>query len=85
MISLTFGVMPTREQFAECFSREVPGGVYRIRNDKLMGDADFDEQELWDEINEHVSAPDWLNTLGDDTSIESLISCILYTLGIEWI
>lgn len=77
MHSMTFGVMPSRKDFARHFDFYVPMGVYRIRNDRLVGDADLTERETYDLVKRFSKSPKeekW-----------SLASAIMQTLGYEWI
>jgi hypothetical protein len=64
MISFTYGVLPTREQFDTAFERECPNG-YRIQLNSSdsravdgyrLGDGTYTASELWDCILEIVIA-----------------------------
>lgn len=49
MVRLTYGVLPTREEFQRRFAEECPGGRCVVHEDRrLPGDCTFDE--LWQEI-----------------------------------
>lgn len=83
MKTMTCGEMPTRDEFQTAFEDEVPGGNYRIRNDRFLGDLDLTESELWDlvsKLNETASedSPDC------DAALDRS-AAILSTLGFEWI
>lgn len=97
MHSMTYGVMPTQEQFQAAFDQECPKGVYRIRNlsvsdsvavaDFQLGDGDWTALQLWEAINEidhfQPGAEEGLQRRHD--SAMDLVSSILDTLGFEWI
>lgn len=80
MKSMTFGVFPSRKEFSAHFEHEVPGGSYRIRNDSILGDADFSEDQLWENLRRLKRRWD----KGDEDA-GSLASAIMQTLGFEWI
>lgn len=100
-ISMTYGVLPTREQFSEAFDRECPRGQYNIRlgasdsrtvDGFKLGDGDWTESQLWDAIQEIVNA----SQVAPDEETQSeyyaridlamdLVSSIMSTLGFEWI
>jgi hypothetical protein len=78
--SMTYGVLPTVEEFGEAFSEEVDGGVYRIKSGltPLPGNADGEHtmSELWELVKKLAE--------GSDEEM-SVASDILSTLGFEWI
>lgn len=75
--SMTYGVMPSRKEFAEHYDYYVGEGRYRIRNDRLVGDVDLTERELYDLVKRFGQSAK------EDKS--SLASSIMTTLGFEWI
>ncbi len=93
---MTYGVMPTLEQFQEAFDRECPKGTYNIQlarsdsaavEDFKLGDGDWTALQLWEAINEIVhfqpgyeQAAKWRHD-----QVMDLVSSILDTLGFEWI
>jgi len=82
--SMTFGVMPTRAQFDECWEREVVG-QFAFGNDERVGTCELSQDELWEELN--AAHSQWVETTEDDEWEEtgSWMSSVLYCLGIEWI
>ncbi len=96
MKSMTYGVMPSHEDFDAAFERECPNG-YNITlgasdskavDGFKLGDGCWTADQLWDAVNEIVThwATDTNDEAGDlqDTRVD-LVSCILGTLGFEWI
>ena len=81
MVRLTYGVLPSLEDFEAAFRRETVStkGWYRISNCKRVGTGSFTCAELWNELD--------MATSENECTDESLdwASCILYTLGFEWI
>jgi hypothetical protein len=83
MISMTFGTMPTYEQFEAQFDELCPD-TYRIRNCKVHGNADYTCRELYAEVKKAVDdSENW--DLDNENSPINVASSILYTLGFEWI
>jgi hypothetical protein len=82
MISMTFGNMPTFEQFEKQFDEVVSGNKYRIRNCKVHGNSDYTCRELYDEVKAAVEGT-W-DTDNENSRI-NVASSIMYTLGFEWI
>lgn len=84
-ISFTYGVLPPRDLFTYRFERVCPEGKYDIRNCRRVGSATFTEPELWQEVetaaSEFTRAED--DAAGDKAG--EWASCVLETLGIEWI
>jgi hypothetical protein len=75
--SMSYGVMPKRDEFKKAFKEEIDG-AYEIRNDSLVGDEDFSEPELWKLLTK-------LAKKSHDEEHGSLASVILETLGFEWV
>jgi hypothetical protein len=75
--SMTYGILPKYEDFSKAFDKEVPGGLYRIRKDKRVGDVDLSKIELWFELNKAVEE--------DTDSSLDWASAVLSTLNFEWI
>lgn len=97
---LTYGVLPTREQFDDAFEGDLgPDGVYRVRNCKRVGNRDFTCATLWAEVNDatnELSAEtcegEWAddNRSADEIQLDAeqagdWASAVLQTLGIEWV
>lgn len=95
MISLTYGHLPTFEDFESAFDIACPNNDYRIKlsqsdaracDDFTLGDGEWRCSELWQALNEIHET--WLESDMDDNSIDAamdIVSSILYTLGFEWI
>jgi len=96
-VSMTYGVMPTREQFDAACDEPDPecgpnGSIaatgFRFGNDKRVGDATLSPDELWNELQrahaeyEGLLASDWDV---DPEVVGSWISDVLGCLGFEWI
>lgn len=81
MMTMSWGEMPTYEEFCEHFCEHVDGN-YRIRNSPVSGNADFDAHELWGHLNQLM---DRCEDREDGPVFESEVSAILYTLDFEWI
>lgn len=79
MRSMTYGKLPTQGEFDAAFDAEVHG-KYRIRNDARMGNVDLTASELWAEV--YKATREWEE--GDDAAGD-WASCVLSTLGFEWI
>lgn len=102
MISMTFGVMPTREQFDSAMvrlnaRREFNAPGYKFRNDQRVGTCVLSSDELWDELqkaltqyeqgDDHKPDQDHENweELARADSAGTWVSCVLETLGFEWV
>lgn len=80
--SMSYGQIPSAEEFLAAFQEECPGGLYPIRNTpygELNGDHSGETlymlvMHMWDEC----------ETEGDEEA-GSWASSILETLGFEWI
>jgi hypothetical protein len=77
---MTYGVLPTEEEFEKAFFDEVESGIYRIKSGltPLPGDADGEHtmSELWELVKRLAEGSE---------EEQSLASDILSTLGFEWI
>lgn len=85
MKSMTYGTLPTREEFDAAFEEKCPSGLFAFGNDPRVGTCKLNCSGLWDELNEAI--------LGDfDSQNPKLVeesgdwaSLVLYSLGFEWI
>lgn len=77
MHSLTYGTLPDKSVFCDAFERECPGGHYEVGNDARFGNHNFSCEELWRQIVASVTS--------DDEGLLDWASCVLFTLGIEWV
>lgn len=81
-LSLSYGQMPTRDQFDRMFARQCgEDGRYLISNDKGGRDGDYTASQLWKLLQVEVS--EFNNNEGDENG--DFVSAVLSTLGIEWI
>lgn len=78
--SMTYGQLPSREEFDAAFEREVPGG-YRItlgHSDAQacegfnLGDSEWSADALWDAINQIVDSPSDAITVSEDDEWEDV-------------
>lgn len=96
MQSMTYGNLPTREQFDVAFDAECPGGFRIVLNPSdsravdgfKLGDGCLTADQLWSAITEIVDR--WRTDTGDEAGEYQdqrvdLVSSILYALGFEWI
>lgn len=93
MKTLTYGVLPSAEEFYAAFDRECPRGLYNIGGGALfrpptwyppLGDYSKDQlrKELWRLLD--CDETDAMHE-GVEDSPTSLVGDILFTLGFEWI
>lgn len=83
---MTWGVLPTHAAFRDAYWQDLGDGVYKIRNCRELeavysgGNVDFTCDELWDFLT-------GCEQHGFDTNHElsDIVSCILQTLGFEWV
>lgn len=83
--TMTYGQLPSLEQFEQAFDAGEAEGPFRFRNDKRVGNADFNCSELYKEVQaatkEHHEASD--RKTRDDAG--EWASAVLYHLGFEWV
>lgn len=95
-LTLTFGEMPTREQFDRAWDRAmsdednppVDGVHFHFGNDERLGDAALTREELWAELTK--ASDEYQALLADDSitdpeRVGDWVSRVLYCLGIEWV
>jgi hypothetical protein len=79
--TLTYGQLPSREQFDSAFEREVHGRVYRITlshtdaetcDGFILGDGEWSADELWKAINQIVEFPGDAITVSEDDEWEDV-------------
>jgi len=80
MRSMPWGVLPTQAEFDAAFDEKVDGCRYKIRNCKRVVNWDATQGELWAEVCKATLE----DSEGDDAAGQ-WASCVLYTLGFEWI
>lgn len=78
LYSMTYGVMPSREQFDEAWDK---AGIdkFRFGNDPRLGNDALSQDELWDELNLVLDEENHSDNEG------SWVGDVLYALGIEWV
>jgi hypothetical protein len=97
MISMTYGVLPTFEQFAEAFAVACPDGEYEVKAGPLHDEfeavggsgldvpagcsSSYDVKRLWRLVRELTAI--WEDEMDYDAGDDA--SSILFTLGIEWV
>lgn len=88
MISFTYGVMPSHEQFLEACAKEDPNtgqsvddDGFAFGNDKRVGSTNLSTAKLWDELQQANSE---FQAEGNEAAGD-WCSCVLYCLGFEWI
>jgi hypothetical protein len=94
IFSMTYGQMPTRDQFARAWDKTVEreraegnaGGVqtgtFGFGRDPRLGTCRLSRDELWAEINKAYKEA---SEEGGYDRAGSWISSVLYCLGIEWV
>ncbi len=97
MITMTFGVMPSREDFDFAIVRENAESGYRFGNDTRVGTCMLTPDELWNELQkalEEYNQGDSDKPSEDYEDSEELVradnaghwcSRVLETLGFEWV
>ena len=89
-IVLTFGVLPTEEEFHSQYNNIVgEGEIYKIRSGRsaLPLEGDYSATELWLWLCEAVEAENQADESGldDENSPIRVAGSILYTLNVEWV
>lgn len=86
-LSLTFGVLPSREKFNECWDKTMDGkSTFQFGNDERVGNDALTQDELWDELGRAVSdMTDENSTVHGAEDAGSWASAVLSVLGIEWV
>lgn len=91
MISMTYGVLPTFEQYDAEWDRldkegELRGGLFHFGNDSRVGNCALDKFQLWKEIEKaHKKYEELLDPDEDPESVGNWLSCVLGCLGFEWV
>lgn len=99
MITMTYGTMPTHEQFDSQYTKKMGSFGYRFHNDSRVGTCELSQDQLWDELQEALTqweqgdppqdkpVTDYINEL-EFTRAENAgnwCSCVLETIGFEWV
>lgn len=96
MITMTYGTMPSRENFDFALIRENAESGYKFNNDSRVGTCVLTADQLWKELQEALfqynQGDNWLSTIDydkDDFELAEVAgnwcSCVLETLGFEWV
>jgi hypothetical protein len=80
MISMTYGVLPSKEAFEAAYQAELGDSGFRFGNDKRVGDCVLSCYELWDELVKAKNEFEFGNDEAGDWA-----SCVLSCLHFEWI
>jgi len=93
MISMTYGELPTFEQYDAAWDEleaegELRGGKFHFGNDKRIGTDALNKFELWEEIQK--ANKEYGELLEGDTDqdpelIGDWLSSVLSCLGFEWV
>lgn len=91
--SMTYGELPTREQYDDAWSAlesagELRHGLFTFGNDPRLGDVSLSRDELWKEICR--AHKEYMGLLEDDTDqdpeeVGSWLSSVLSCLNFEWV
>lgn len=82
-MSLTYGELPTEEQFKNAYHLAAEGSEhdgFTFHNDSRVGNGCLTRAELWNEL--QAACEEFLG--GDDQAGE-WCSCVLSVLDIEWV
>lgn len=80
MKSMTFGQLPSEDEFQAAFDKHCPLGTFAFSRDKRVGDDDLTASRLWGELTLAVEQFE----KGDEEA-GSWASAVLSMLGFEWI
>ncbi len=82
-LSLSYGTMPAKSvfsaQYEKSFAEEgkSPYSSFRVGNDPFFGEHSFTCDELFDQCKKFARSP--------KEAKQDWVSCVLTTIGIEWI
>ncbi len=85
-LTLTFGILPTEQQFYSQWDKEEASGrlgpeaLFPAGNDRRLGCVALDQFELWDELRRAVEEND-----GGDDEAGSWARDVLGCFNIEWV
>lgn len=87
MKTLTYGQLPSREDFTEAFRAQCPDGGYEFKNDERVGSCSLSEGALWGKIVEaHRMFEDDHNvTCEQSDQAGEWCSAVLFSLEFEWV
>jgi hypothetical protein len=85
MQELTYGKLPSFQDFSDAFDKHCLGGFFRIRGMKLLdaiypnGNVDLNKETLWGMLEQ--CARDWT----DNHELGDFASGVLTVLGFNWV
>jgi len=97
MITMTFGTMPSREQFDSQYAKKMGTFGYRFHNDSRVGTCEMSQDQLWNELQKALDQynqgddhkPDQDHENWDElcraNDAGTWCSCVLETLGFKWV
>lgn len=94
MNSMTYGTMPTLTEWDKAFDEECPDGWYHIqlgRSDSnaleefILGDGEWNAEGLYKACLEVITASQSHEDTRDAESALDFVSCIMSSLGFEWV
>lgn len=83
--TLTYGILPTREEFETIYEQELGNDTMCFCNDKRLGFQELTWSQVWEEL---VKAHQERETEKDETKWEAIgdwMSSVLYNIEIEWV
>lgn len=88
--SMTYGQVPNFEDYSAQWDKllaegELAGGLYHISNCKRVGTTTFTKEGLYDELQKAVAEWEDPEDGEDYEAAGDWASCVLTTLGFEWV
>lgn len=81
MKSLNYGTVPMRHEFEKAFKHHVSGSAFHIRNDKRGRNGAYTPHTLYALVETETKRFE----RNSDNEAGDFASCVLYSLGFEWI
>lgn len=91
LLTLSFGILPSREQFDEAWevtdeAGELRNGLFSFGRDPRLGDCALRQSQLWNELlSAHAEYESGEADLDDENGPGPWLSSVLSCLSIEWI
>jgi len=82
-VTMTYGVLPSREDFDAAFEAKCEDGTFSFRNDRFAGEDSLSCDQLWSRLVEAKQDHDFGGDAGEAAG--SWASDVLSVLGFEWI
>jgi hypothetical protein len=84
MQSMTYGILPTEEEFRAAYdATELRDGLFHFGNDKRLGNCALNCTDLWTEVCK--AHEEYSNDMSEFDETGDWLSCVLDCLGFEWI